>query len=80
MIVCVAVQVVYCITQGVVTAGLCAHPQQLGIMNFVPNLDNIENLSEKAMATHSSTLAWKIIWMEEPGRLQSMESLGVGHD
>ena len=34
---------------------------------------------EKAMATHSSTLAWKISWMEEPGRLQSMGSLGVGH-
>ena len=35
---------------------------------------------EKAMATRSSTLAWKIPWMEEPGRLQSMESLGVRHD
>ena len=35
---------------------------------------------EKAMATHSSTLAWKIAWIEEPGRLQSMGSLGVGHD
>ena len=32
------------------------------------------------MATHSSTLAWKIPWVEEPGRLQSMGSLGVGHD
>ena len=32
------------------------------------------------MATHSSTLAWKIPWTEEPGRLQSMGSLGVGHD
>ena len=32
-------------------------------------------LSEKAMAPHSSTLAWKIPWMEEPGRLQSMGSL-----
>ena len=31
-------------------------------------------------ATHSSTLAWKIPWMEEPGRLQSMGSLRVGHD
>ena len=31
------------------------------------------------MATHSSTLTWKIPWMEEPGRLQSMWSLGVGH-
>ena len=36
--------------------------------------------SEKAMATHSSTLAWKIPWMEEPGGLQSMGSLGVRHD
>ena len=35
---------------------------------------------EKAMATHSSTLAWEIPWMEEPGRLQSIGSLGVGHD
>ena len=36
-------------------------------------------ISEKAMAPHSSTLAWKIPWMEEPCRLQSMESLRVGH-
>ena len=36
--------------------------------------------AEKAMAPHSSTLAWKIPWMEEPGRLQSMGSLRVGHD
>ena len=35
---------------------------------------------EKAMAPHSSTLAWKIPWMEEPGRLQSMRSLRVGLD
>ena len=35
---------------------------------------------EKEMATHSSTLAWKIQWMEEPGRLQSMGLLRVGHD
>ena len=35
---------------------------------------------EKAMATHFSTLAWKIPWTEEPGRLQSMGSLRVGHD
>ena len=35
---------------------------------------------EKEMATHSSTLAWKIPWTEEPGRLQSMGSLRVGHD
>ena len=35
---------------------------------------------EKAMAPHSSTLAWKIPWTEEPGRLQSMGSPRVGHD
>ena len=35
---------------------------------------------EKAMAPHSSTLAWKIPWTEEPGRLQSMRSLRVGND
>ena len=35
---------------------------------------------EKAMAPHSRTLAWKIPWTEEPGGLQSVGSLGVGHD
>ena len=35
---------------------------------------------EKAMAPHSSTLAWKIPWTEGPGGLQSMGSLGVGHN
>ena len=37
-------------------------------------------LVEKAMAPHSRTLAWKIPWTEEPGRLQSMGSLRVGHN
>ena len=37
-------------------------------------------LVEKATAPHSSALAWKIPWTEEPGRLQSMGSLRVGHD
>ena len=36
--------------------------------------------TEKAMAPHSSTLAWKILWTEEPGRLQSMGSRRVGHN
>ena len=36
--------------------------------------------SEKAMAPHSSSLAWKIPWTEKPGRLQLMRSLRVGHD
>ena len=39
-----------------------------------------EDPLEKEMATHSSTLAWKILWMEEPGRLQSMGSQRVRHD
>ena len=44
------------------------------------NCMKVLTLWEKAMAPHSSTLAWKIPWMEEPGRLQSMGSLRVGHD
>ena len=39
-----------------------------------------ENPLQKEMATHSSTLAWKIPWREEPGGLQSMESQRVGHN
>ena len=39
-----------------------------------------EDPLEKEMATHSSILAWKISWKEEPGGLQSMESPRVGHD
>ena len=39
-----------------------------------------EDLLEKEMATHSSIHAWKIPWMEEPGRLQSMGLQRVGHD
>ena len=39
-----------------------------------------EDLLEKEMATHSSILAWKIPWTEEPGRLQSMGSQKVGDD
>ena len=44
------------------------------------NLKDPLCITEKAMATQSSTLAWKIPWTEEPGRLQFMGSLGVGHD
>ena len=42
------------------------------VMNVIQTL--ISFMTEKAMAPHSSTLAWKIPWMEEPGRLQSMGS------
>ena len=44
------------------------------------NGDPSSSQVEKAMAPHSSTLAWRIPWTEEPGGLQSMGSLGVGHD
>ena len=42
-------------------------------------LTSLTHKWEKAMAPHSSTLAWKISWMEEPGRLQSMWLLRVAH-
>ena len=44
------------------------------------NNESLACLMEKAMAPHSSTLAWKIPWMEEPGRLQSMGSWRVWHN
>ena len=51
---------------------------------FIPYVAHIlflvNVLTEKAMAPHSSTLAWKIPWVEEPGRLQPMGSLRVGHN
>ena len=50
-------------------------------LNFAVNLElPFNKIPEKAMAPYSSTLAWKIPWMEEPGRVQSMGSLRVGHD
>ena len=39
-----------------------------------------DDLLEKEMAAHSSILAWKIPWMEEPGRIQSVGSQRVGHN
>ena len=50
------------------------------VLWFTKSWRRLSNWTEKAMAPHSSTLAWKIPWTEEPGRLQSMGSLGVGHD
>ena len=49
----------------------------LDIPRFMTNLDSIFG---EGSGTHSSTPAWKIPWTEEPGRLQSMGSLRVGHD
>ena len=53
---------------------------QAGIKISGRNINNLRYAAEKAMATHSSTLAWKIPWTEEPGRLQSMGSWRVRHD
>ena len=55
------------------------------MVDMVPDTQNLlMNIywknSEKAMAPHSSTLAWKIPWTEEPGGLPSMGSRRVGHD
>jgi len=47
--------------------------------NWVRSLGREDPLEEE-MATHSSILAWRIPWREEPGRLQSMVSQRVGHD
>ena len=68
----------------------------LGVMHLTPGSSDVKHLPamwetwvqspgwedplEKEMATHSSTLAWKIPWMEEPGRLQSMGLQRVRHD
>ena len=50
-----------------------------GIRDVVQSLGQEDPL-EKEMATHSSTLAWRIPWTEEPGGLQSMGLQRVGHD
>ena len=52
---------------------------QAALFNFFLWLSSIP-LLEKAMAPHSNTPAWKISWTEEPGRLQSIGSLGIGHN
>ena len=53
-------------------------PQHLPVCGR--NREGSEDALEKEMATHSSVLAWRIPWMEKPGRLQSMGSHRVGYD
>ena len=55
-------------------------PVNAGVAEVVDLVASWEDRMEEGMATHSSTLAWKIPWMEEPGGLQSMGSLRVGPD
>ena len=52
----------------------------LSVPNHSSLFLQLVNITEKAMATHSNTLAWRIPWTEEPGRLQSMGSPRVRHD
>ena len=56
----------------------CSDPLKYAFSLFTAT--PIATATEKAMAPHSSALAWKIPWTEEPGGLQSMGSLRVGHD
>ena len=63
---------------GIYAIGLSIHCDILIKFWFLKLIIDLE--AEKAMASHSSTLAWKIPWMEEPGRLQSMGSRRVRHD
>ena len=58
----------------------CSHEIKRRLLLGRKVMTNLDSILEKAMAPHSSTLAWKIPWVEEPGRLQSMGLLGVGHD
>ena len=59
-----------------VVDGVAEGPTRLSDFTFTFHFHALE----KAMAPHSSTFAWRVPWMEEPGGLQSMGSLGVGHD
>ena len=70
---CVCVPVHVCILSMCVHAHMC-------VLNMCMLIYVYAYILEKAMTPHSSTLAWKIPWTEEPGRLQSVGSLGVGHD
>ena len=59
---------------------LLVSPVEISFIYKLPIAPKCLPTPEKAMAPHANTLAWKIPWMEEPGGLQSMGSLEVGHD
>ena len=60
--------------------GDCSHEIKRHLLLGRKIMTNLDSIWEKAMAPHSSALAWKIPWTEEPSRLQSMGSRRVGHD
>ena len=64
----------------ITVAGDCSHEIKRHLLLGGKVMTNLDSISEKAMAPHSSTLASRIPWTEEPGRLQSMGSLRVGHN
>ena len=68
---------ILCFRSMVASHGSGSQLRDLDVHKFY--IHTVGRTTEKAMAPHSSTLAWKIPWMEEPGGLQSMGSLGVGH-
>ena len=55
-------------------------PANAGDSRNTGSIPGSEDTLEKGMATHSSIFAWRILWREEPGGLQSMGSQRVGHD
>ena len=57
--------------------GILSHPYKMEMPDIVTSS---LYFAEKEMATHSSILAWRLLWMEEPGRLLSIGSHRVGHD
>ena len=64
----------------ITTDGDCSHEIKRLLLLGRKLMTNVDNILEKAIASYSSTLAWKIPWMEEPGGLQSMGSRRVRHD
>ena len=55
-------------------------PVNVGNVRDSGSISGLGRSPEKKMVTHSSILAWEILWTEGPGRLQSMRSQRVGHD
>ena len=60
--------------------GDCNHEIKRSLLLVRKVMTNLDSILEKEMATHSSTLAWRIPWVEEPGGLQSMGLWRVGHN
>ena len=77
---CIGRQILYYYTTW--EAHVAWHPPSISCLPFLltGDLGSLGLTMEKAMATQSSTLAWKSPWTEEPGRLQSTGSLGVEHN